>query len=63
MMIIKDPLRFRTAPESTERKRTYVEPNRFGTSYDPDTIKQLGGVKRTVIRIVPGRVEVIEEFE
>jgi hypothetical protein len=59
-MIIRDNKRFGTATEPTERKRTYVKPNRFGTSDDPKPITRLGAGKRMVIRQVRGRFEVVE---
>ena len=39
-MIIRDDLRFGTAAEPTERKRSYVQPDRFGFSGDPTERKR-----------------------
>jgi hypothetical protein len=48
-------------PEATKRKRTYVQPDRFGFSGDdPEPAWQLEPEKRMEIRVVDGRVEVVE---
>jgi hypothetical protein len=59
-VIIKDTQRFGTATEPTERKRTYVEPNRFGSSEDPKIDTRLQSGKRLKILEVRGRLEVVE---
>ena len=59
-MIIRNDKRFGTATEPTERKRTTVEPNRFGSSDDPKPATRLDRGKRMEIREVRGRLEVVE---
>jgi hypothetical protein len=79
-VITRDDIRFGTAAEPTERKRTYVQPDRFGfcgdpterkRTYvmpdrfgfcgdDPEPAAQPKPQKRMEIRVVRGRLEVVE---
>ena len=60
-MIIRDHMRFGWVTEPTEHERPTVQPNRFGFSGDdPEPAWQLEPEKRMEIRVVDGRVEVVE---
>jgi hypothetical protein len=59
-VITRDHKRFGTATEPTERKRTHVEPNRFGVSEDQNPDTRLKPGKRLKILEVRGRLAVVE---
>ena len=60
-MIKRDDMRFGWEPDPTEEKRTYVKPDRSGfLGDDPEPAWRLEPGKRMEIRVVRGRVEVVE---
>ena len=60
-MTKRDGMRFGWEADPTEHKRTYVKPNCSGISGDdPEPPWRSGPGKRMEIRIVGGRLEVVE---